>query len=311
MPSSHSPRSQLVELLFFPERVDTISREFARDQRLPFKWGTLLHADSCFFQLWERLKQKGICLSEMAPESFQLGQGLNLPNTEFVSSKYLESSSHTTGDSTPIFTSQDGAVFYVANTYYRLVSKPLAAQLHQHRKIDNKIKGFDPLRTSRTPPALILPRGIGRHFCATNPLHAYSASYVEIYAPPNENPLSDRIMRLWCFLNSTVAWLLREVLGRKNLGGGMLKAEAVDLATVPIYLPDLDPNIIRPIYKRLMQRVVLPIQEEWTDPDHDRLDAHVFQVLGLNQSEQAQIHSSFQTMIGMRQQKAMRKPSFS
>ena len=66
-------------------------------------------------------------------------------------------------------------------------------------------------------PALIMPRGIGRYYCAFNACKALSFSGVELYLR-QELWGSDTHLCLWAFLNSSLAWLFREVTGRRNLG---------------------------------------------------------------------------------------------
>ena len=82
-------------------------------------------------------------------------------------------------------------------------------------------------------PALIMPRGIGRYYCAFNLCRAHSFSGVDAYIK-DEQWESDLHYGLWAFLNSSLAWLFREVTGRRNLGGGMLKAEATDMKMLPV-----------------------------------------------------------------------------
>jgi len=41
-------------------------------------------------------------------------------------------------------------------------------------------------------------------------------------------------INIWLFLNSSIGYLIREITGRTNIGGGMLKAEATDLKLFPL-----------------------------------------------------------------------------
>ena len=79
-----------------------------------------------------------------------------------------------------------------------------------------------------------MPRGIGgRFYCSFNEFRAFSYSFVEVYLQPElwATPIH---YGLWAYMNSSFVWLYREITGRKNLGGGMLKAEATDLKTLPL-----------------------------------------------------------------------------
>ena len=85
---------------------------------------------------------------------------------------------------------------------------------------------------TRKIPFLILPRGLGSHFCCYNEIEGFSSSFVEVY---EEQKLTDsEKLNIWLFCNSSLLWALREFTGRCNLGGGMLKAEATDLKSLPL-----------------------------------------------------------------------------
>lgn len=65
-----------------------------------------------------------------------------------------------------------------------------------------------------------------------NEIAGFTSSYVEIY---EKEKLTDiEKLCIWIFCNSSLLWLLREYTGRCNLGGGMLKAEATDLKSLPL-----------------------------------------------------------------------------
>ena len=127
-------------------------------------------------------------------------------------------------------------------------------------------------------PQLILPRGIGTHFCSINNCSGYSSSYVEIYGRLSQ----EEILNIWLFCNSSLFWLLREITGRTNLGGGMLKAEATDLKSIPICYDFKSVKEIEKIYKAV-KNVTLNtnITQTLSDIFHNRIDSIVFSFLGL------------------------------
>jgi len=149
-------------------------------------------------------------------------------------------------------------------------------------------KPFDRNATRKIEPILVLPRGIGRHFCAINTISAFSASYVDIY-DAWETPSEEAMLNLWLFLNSSVAWLIREVVGRKNLGGGMLKAEAVDLKSFPIYLNFGQLSDIRSICDELRKREALDTVSEIETPEHRRIDKMVFDYLNIEYNRRIEL----------------------
>ena len=132
--------------------------------------------------------------------------------------------------------------------------------------------GLISTRRSRRIPALIMPRGIGaRHFCMFNACRAFSHSYVELYLPSTLWE-SDVHYCLWAYLNSSLVWLFREVTGRKNLGGGMLKAEATDIKSLPISFRFDFGLAARSLFEELRQREPEPVSTEIYSREHLVLD---------------------------------------
>ncbi len=131
-------------------------------------------------------------------------------------------------------------------------------------------------------PALIMPRGLGRHYCAFNYCKAHSFSGVDLYLSQALWE-SDLHYCLWVYLNSSLAWLFREVTGRRNLGGGMLKAEATDMKALPIGFAFDFLDDAQDLYNRLQHRDPLPVQEEVCSPEHLRIDEIVGDYFGIAQ----------------------------
>jgi len=178
----------------------------------------------------------------------------------------------------PIMTSSDGAPFSLIKTENYLANKRLLNKEELKYLRSLGVQAFDLNSTSKNIPILILPRGIGRHFCAINFASAFSGSYVEIYG--NSNMISEEMkLNLWLFLNSSVSWLIREISGRKNLGGGMLKAEAVDLKAFPLFYDFDDTKRIKNIYKEIQKREALQTLDELFTTEHKMIDDVVFNYL--------------------------------
>ena len=133
-------------------------------------------------------------------------------------------------------------------------------------------------------PALIMPRGIGdRHYCMFNLCRAYSFSSVELYIP-DQMWDSDMHYCLWygAYLNSSLVWLFREITGRKNLGGGMLKAEATDMKKLPIAFEFDFGGDARRIFDRMKKRAPLPVTEEIETREHILIDEVIADFFGLS-----------------------------
>ena len=216
------------------------------------KWGSVLSMPEFYAEI----------LSKMSPNSqmnrvISFGQGLNFP---------LNQLSNNDSDlpiivKTPQFDSLavDGRV---------------RKALTQRRQEKEKI------------PALIMPRGIGqRHYCIFNSNQAFSYSHVELYLP-DELWKSDTHYCLWLYLNSSFVWLFREITGRKNLGGGLLKAEATDMKMLPISFNFDFSQDARKILQTLKNREPLPVNEEIVTLEHLLIDEIVADYFGFREMEE-------------------------
>ena len=154
-----------------------------------------------------------------------------------------------------------------------------------------------------------MQQGIGG--CATNPLlycaynssSCYSSSFVDLYDIA-DNATEAILLNLWLFFNSSPFWLLREVSGRKNLGGGMLKAEAVDLETMPVYMDFQNTKEIKGIFERIGKRQALVTVDEIDTDEHRQIDKIVFDYLSLRESERNNVISTLKQKIIDREKKA-------
>jgi len=242
------------------------------------KWGTLLAAPTDFLELLDRLKTRGTPLADI---NFSIGQGLNLQKKHFVHESIVLELNVPPQSLIPFVTSADGAPFEINKTNYYLLDQ---AQLSRSQISRLTSVGLAPFnrKVTRKVPILILPRGIGRHFCAINATLAFSASYVEVYSPSDTSDLEEITLNLWLFLNSSIAWLIREISGRKNLGGGMLKAEAIDLKPFPLYLHFEATSQIREILNSLRSRQALDALMELDTHEHRQIDEIVFDYLDID-----------------------------
>ena len=231
----------------------TIDRKRTIKADQPLKWGSSVSMPEFYEEI----------LSGMSPnseigEKISFGQGLNFRLSQ-LSDK--ESDLPIIVKSTPFVSlSADGKI---------------GKELARNRKKRNKI------------PALIMPRGIGqRHYCTFNVCRAFSYSGVELYLP-EDLWNTDMHYCLWLYLNSSFVWLFREITGRKNLGGGMLKAEATDMKMLPIAF-DFDFSAdARKIFHALTNREPLPVTDEVVTEEHLLIDEIVADYFGFrNRAEQ-------------------------
>jgi hypothetical protein len=267
------------------------------------KWGLLLSLDDVVLDLLSELEEKAKPIEDLRHCRLSIGQGLNLTNSYYVSSELVKQLPFLRKALVPIHTAADGAPFDIRHTEMHLVNA---------RKLDKDdirtlhsagIEAFNPESTSKRPPILIMPRGVGRYFCSLNSAQAFSSSGVDVYS--DDNCCDEKTLcNLWAILNSSVAWLLREATGRKNLGGGMLKAEAVDLKSLPLYI-DLDATSeIKSLAKELSLRQAYDTVLELDSEEHKRLDELVFSSLKADAEKRQRIVNSLRLKITNRMKKS-------
>ncbi|GAB5492424.1 MAG: hypothetical protein Phog2KO_26390 [Phototrophicaceae bacterium] len=263
------------------QSVEYYRYSYADDILTNTKWGILLASPPEFLELLPVLKQRGILIDNVKHSKLSIGQGLNLTKNYFLSCNDARKLNISSKALIPFVTSADGAPFDITKTDYFLIDKKMLSQDEIKLLKPTPFKIFDRGSTRKIEPILVLPRGIGRHFCAINNASAFSASYVDIYDAV-ENPSEEVMLNLWLFLNSSVAWLIREISGRKNLGGGMLKAEAVDLKSFPIYMDFNRLSDIQSIRNQISTREALDTMAEIETNEHKNIDTIVFDYLGID-----------------------------
>ena len=146
---------------------------------------------------------------------------------------------------------------------------------------DGRVRGREiSIRRKNKIPALIMPRGIGdRHYCTFNLCKAFSYSHVELYLP-SDLWESEMHYCLWAYMNSSFVWLFREITGRKNLGGGMLKAEATDMKTLPVNVSFNFAKDAKEVFESIKNREPMSVSEEIYTDEHVLIDDMVADDLG-------------------------------
>lgn len=212
-----------------------------------YKWGVIVKAAPRLLRIMESLYSYE---NKKLSSKISIGQGLNLTKNDIFDTQVPNSFPYYTSDIGPTYS------FEKSNHYVHI------ADISNGRKI----------------PQLIMPRGIGTHFCCINNCSGYSSSYVEIYGKLSK----EDILNIWLFCNSSLFWLLREITGRTNLGGGMLKAEATDLRSIPICYDFKSTREIEGIYKSVKDVTLSSnIAQTLNDINHNKIDSIVFSFLGL------------------------------
>jgi len=244
---------------------------------LKYKWGVLLNSDSFLLDLFDLIEEKATTLNKIPNyfNTFYFGQGLNLLKTCFVPADTLRTMDVDLKQCVPILYS--GSPFFLNSTDWYLVRKGSVEKTIERKLHSNGYSLFDQNATRKKSPALIMPRGVSKHFCCLNNISAFSLSCVDVYNT-DSNTEDQIVFNLWCYFNSSLFWLLREISGRKNLGGGLLKSEAADLTNFPVYLDlNFDFKNVIPNF----QRNALETLEELKTKEHQLLDKIIFDYLGL------------------------------
>ena len=267
------------------------------------KWGFLLAASKEILEIFDLLRQRARKLEDIKEYRLVFGQGLNLSKGYLVNSRTLETFPFAKKAAISLLTSEDGATFVVQKTSHFILDKTKLSKDEIEQIKAQGIIPFDSNATSKKTPKLIMPRGISKHFCAYNSLGCYSSSGVDLYDVTNT--ASEKILlNLWLFLNSSLFWLLREISGRKNLGGGMLKSEAVDLENMPVYMDFQNTEEIKKLLEKLSKRQALNTINEIETNEHKRIDEIVFDYLRLKESQRQNVISTLKQKIADRERKA-------
>lgn len=226
------------------------------------KWGHLFSMPPFFAHILTELSELE---DSNARQDLRFGQGINIARSRINGA----------GAKLPLI---DKGVYFVATSADAMVRKSDVSAARLER-----------------PPALVMPRGIGeRFFCTFNQCKAFSYSGVELYIHPSDWE-SDLHYCLWAYLNSSFAWLFREITGRKNLGGGMLKAEATDMKGLPIAFPFNFGAAARHAFEELKEREPLPVQAEIRTTEHLDIDNMVAAFFGLQDYSE----SVRETLVGL------------
>jgi len=114
---------------------------------------------------------------------------------------------------------------------------------------------------------------------------------------------SDDHYCLWAYLNSSFAWLYRELTVRKNLGGGMLKAKATDMKALPINLGFDFGTDARAVYEALKLREPLPVSDEVYTDEHLLIDDMVADYPEFS-DQQEEIRQCLIERVGFRHRRA-------
>ena len=208
------------------------------------KWGHIFSMPDFYSEILSKIRKKSKVVSDVS-----FGQGLNFP---------LSQLSDRNSDLPIIVKSAQ----FIAVSGDKKINPALA---------DKRMEKI---------PALVMPRGVGeRYYCTFNLCRAFSYSHVELYLP-EDLWYSDTHYCLWVYLNSSFVWLFREITGRKNLGGGLLKAEATDMKKLPIDFNFDFAREAKQVFEMHKDREPMPVSEEIHTDGHLFIDDMIANYFG-------------------------------
>ncbi len=262
-----------------------------------YKWGFIFNSDIQFINIISTLNCMG--KKECDLPWIKIGQGLNIVK-DYTYKKYNLPEDIQGNEIVPYCNVDENGYYIWDESQTFLIS-------NQHMSISREKELsklgyviYDEKKTKRKRPVLILPRGIGsKHFCSWNTNNGYSASCVDIYSVDES-----KVLNLWIFMNTTLFWLLREISGRKSLGGGMLKAEAVDLKQFPIYFSFNDTTEANKLFKDAQGKKALNALEEIETDLHKAIDEFFYKETGISVVTQEYIKQLFIEKYSARTQKS-------
>lgn len=262
-----------------------------------YKWGFLFNSDIELIDLLSRLSFYGKKEDELL--WLKVGQGLNITK-DYANKKYALPSNIKESELIAYLNVDENGYYIWDKCETFLLSNKDMCEERELALTNDGYTIFDEKHCKRNRPALILPRGIGnKHFCSLNKNNGYSASCVDIYVTK-----ADKVNNLWLFMNTTLFWLLREISGRKSLGGGMLKAEAVDLKQFPLYFDFINTNKINELIEQAENKKVLNSLDEIETEFHKQIDDLFYAELNIPTNIQEYIKRKFIEKFNARTQKS-------
>ena len=254
-----------IEYKMVDDRMDTLQTK-SIDAKQTMKWGHIFVMPHYFRDILESISE-----AQNSPLWTSFGQGLNPPRKEL---------------------NEEGALLPI------ILGEPRFVATSAEGKISSRW-----VKPGRKIPALIMPRGVGdRYYCTFNSIGAFSYSGVEMYLSPDL--FGEEIHYcFWLYMNSSFVWLFRELTGRRNLGGGMLKAEVTDMKRLPTRFT-FDFHVeAREVFDRLQARHPLPVEQEVYTEEHLIIDDLVSNFFGFH-DQQDQIRMDLVEQVNFRTARA-------
>jgi hypothetical protein len=271
------------------ERTFDLSDNILSDMR----WGIIMSAGKDIFSVLKKVIEKGKNIDQTF---YTIGQGINVNRRTFIS--------HTEKTK---FEQKENMINVIFKEYQYTYSKYDYFLYHSIKPSEHDITVLKTLDAEefcygqRKYPSVIMPRGIGTlHFAGLVNGKTLSNSFVEIYLQDEE--YEEKKLNIWLFCNSSLFFLYRELSGRKNLGGGLLKSEAADIKLFPLYFPIADKKTIFSVMKEM--RTPSDLQERLKMAIQNQIDDLVFSYFDFSQELRTKITNELLRLFQFRCNKA-------
>jgi DNA-binding ferritin-like protein (Dps family) len=256
------------------------------------KWGTIMSTDTKILSLLTSIIKKGKKLDQAF---YTVGQGINVSQNAFIPKEEKQK-----------FQQKKNIINAVFKEYRYTYSRFSYFLYHSFVQNDDDTALLQTINAAefengqRKYPAVIMPRGIGAiHFAGLLNGNALSNSFVDIYMNTQDE---EKKLNIWLFCNSSLFFLYRELSGRKNLGGGLLKSEAADIKQFPLYFPFANKKTILSIASEMGEPINLPDRLETSI--QKKIDKLVFSYFVLAPKIQTRIISELLRQFYFRYNKA-------
>jgi methylase of polypeptide subunit release factors len=209
------------------------------------KWGMIMSTDDEILSVFIKIIEYGKKIDQQS--IYSVGQGINVNQKTFIPKNEKPKFQKKENIINAVF--KEYEYMYIDFSYFLYHSFELSEFDISVLSAINAEEFDNGKILTRKYPSIIMPRGIGvLHFAGLLCGRALSNSFIDIYMQDQDD---EKKLNIWLFCNSSLFFLYREISGRKNLGGGLLKSEATDIKLFPLYFPIADSGKIYSILSKM------------------------------------------------------------
>ncbi|MDR3197525.1 MAG: N-6 DNA methylase [Planctomycetaceae bacterium] len=277
--------------------IKTNKKSFKIDDTIlsEMKWGTIMSTDKDMLSIFQTVIEKGKTIDQ---SFYTVGQGINVKQNIFIPKKNCTKFEQKKNIINAVFKEYQ----YIYTDFEYFIYHSFTENKRDIETLNEiKAEEFNTGKAfTRKYPAVIMPRGIGnKHFAGLLTKQALSNSFVDIYL--NE-PDEEKQLNIWLFCNSGLFFLYREISGRKNLGGGLLKSEAADIKLLPLYFPIASSKEIKMLFDEMGTPINL--QDRLKTSVQQKIDKLVFDYFDFSAELRLKIISELLRLFEFRCKKA-------